>query len=344
MGEPIQANWRVLAASLVAAVLVIGAYVLARGVESSDVAQASTETALLQAIAAKDSDNDGLPDWEEALYGTDPYAVDTFNLGMTDGAAVAKGLIVPKAIATISSATSTAPLSSDVDYKKLGIAAPNEGSLTDAFAKSFFTYYAETKKTKGGDLSQADIDAIEQQALDSLSSTIAKAPDYKSASDLAVSGSGPDALRAFAVQAEAIFKKNTSMATTSELVYLQYAAESNDAKAVAALESIAQAYRAAAAGLAVLPVPRELASADLALINAMARVSGIVENFAQVNSDPLVAMMALEQYTAAAQDLGAAFANIANDYAVAGVTLDKGAPGASFVGVSAAAARIQPAP
>src|SRR5207244_2422620 len=78
-------NWRTVTALGIALVLVAGAYILARGFEAPAAARASTETALLQAIATKDSDGDGLPDWEEALYGTDPHVVDTRNLGMTDG-------------------------------------------------------------------------------------------------------------------------------------------------------------------------------------------------------------------------------------------------------------------
>ena len=92
---------------LFSTVLVVGVYMFARSVESPSLAQASTEAALLQAIAAKDSDGDGLSDWEEQLYGTSPTTTDTFKLGMTDGEAVARGLVVPKAIADIPIATSS---------------------------------------------------------------------------------------------------------------------------------------------------------------------------------------------------------------------------------------------
>ena len=132
MGQILQ-NWRVLIAAFFAAVLIIGSFMFARSVASTPIAQASTETALLQAIATRDSDGDGLPDWEEALYGTDPRITDTFKLGMTDGAAVAKGLIVPKAIADIR-VTMSAPVSIGSD----GLPPPPaEGTLTAAFAKNF---------------------------------------------------------------------------------------------------------------------------------------------------------------------------------------------------------------
>ncbi len=66
-------HWRVLGAMLISLALVIGAYVTARSVARPPTAQASEESALLKQIATRDADGDGLPDWEEALYGTDTH-------------------------------------------------------------------------------------------------------------------------------------------------------------------------------------------------------------------------------------------------------------------------------
>lgn len=327
MGQILQ-NWRVLAASLLSAVLVVGVYMLARSVESPTVAEASTESALLQAIAAKDSDGDGLPDWEEALYGTSPNTTDTFKLGMTDGEAVARGLIVPKAIADIQLATSS-PTSVDSD----GLPpAPAEGTLTAAFAKTFFTLFLAAKQQSGGaDLSEEQMQNIADEALNSLASVIAAAPDFKSAEDIIVRGAGADALTTFAVQAEAVLLKNTSSASKSEIFYLQDAVERGDAEALTHIASIAKQYRDSAIGLAVLSVPAELAEVHLALINTMMRISGIATDFTRVNTDPLATMLGLNQYPQAVLALGTAFIDIGKVYKAAGISLPAKAPGASFV-------------
>lgn len=321
-----------LAAALFSAVIVVGAYMLARGVESPDVAQASAETALLQAVATKDSDGDGLPDWEETLYGADPHTSDTFHLGMLDGEAVAKGLIVPKALADMPAATSS-PATVGAD----GLPpAPAEGTLTSAFAKSFFTSYLAAKQAAGGGaLSESDIKNVSAQALGSLSSAVATAPDFKSSKELKVSGSGSDAMKAFAVSAEAVLLKNTSSATKTPLGYLKSILEDNDTTAFAHLSSLAKAYRGSAAGLAALPVPEELAVANLALINALMRMSEIINDFTRADSDPLTTILALQQYVGVAQALGNAFMNIDNTYATAGVSIPAGTPGASFVNLVA---------
>lgn len=328
MEERFSGTWRILAAALFSAVLIAGAFLLARSVESPSLAQASTETALLEAIAAKDSDGDGLPDWEEALYGTNARNADTFLLGMTDGEAVARGLVVPKAISDISVATSSPGASPDSSLPP----PPEDGTLTAAFAQTFFSFYIAAKQNNGGaDLSESQMNDIAVRTLDSLSSVVAAAPDFKSANDLVVSGAGPDALRAFAAQAEAVLRKNKSGATTSELNYLKSALLDDDETALSHIASIAKGYRDSAVGLSVLPVPKELAAAHLALVNAMMRVSRITADFARANTDPLATMFALRQYPDAVVALGAVFTDIGRVYGAAGVSLPAGEPGASFV-------------
>lgn len=339
MGQILK-TWRVPIATFFSLSLVLGAYLLARGVGSPPVAQASVETALLGAIASRDSDADGLPDWEEALYSTSPTNPDTFNLGMTDGIAVARGLIVPEAIADISVATSSPSSSALIDPTLPP--PPAEGTLTAQFSRQFLVTYLAAKEQNGGaDLSQDDVNSIANQVLSSLSS-LAPAPDFKTAQDIRVSGSGPDALKAFAISAEAVLLKNTSNATTSEINYLKSALENNDATALPHLASLAKIYRNSAIGLAVLPVPQELAATDLTLINSLMRISEISSDFARVNTDPLATMLALYQYPQAVADLATAFLEIWKVYGVANVSLPAGAPGASFANLVEDAVASQP--
>ncbi|HQT82907.1 MAG: hypothetical protein B7W98_00350 [Parcubacteria group bacterium 20-58-5] len=338
MAGQIFRNWRILAATLFSAVLVIGAYVLARGIESPPVAQASEETALLQAIATRDTSGDGLPDWEKVLYGIpiDATTTDYFHLGMTDGEAVARGLIVPKAVADIPVATGTPAADTGVNYAADGLTPPTTGTLTDVFAKNFFALYLAAKQTNGGtELTADQTNALAGEALNQLAQSVAPAAAFKTAAGITVSGSGPDAMRAFAAAAEAVFKKNATDATMSELQYFQDAVENNDSSASAHLASLAKAYRDSAIGLAALPVPVELAATDLAIVNAVMRLSQIDDDFARVTTDPLSAMLALEQYPQAELAGERAFTDLAHTYAAAGITLLPGTPGASFVNVMA---------
>lgn len=314
-------NWRVPAAGLFAVILIGGAYVLARGIGSPPAVEASTETALLKAIATKDSDNDGLPDWEESLYGTDPHNSDSFKLGLTDGEAVAKGLIVPKAIANIPNATSTQ--------------SANSGTLTETFAENFFMLYLSAKQANNGvDLTSDQTSTLAEQAVNQFLQTFVPASDFKTAEDIKISGTGPDALRVFAIAAEAVFRNSKDKdeeATMSDLEYFQSAIQGDDATAPAHLVSLAKTYRSSAAGLAVLPVPKELATDDLVLVNAIMRLGGIYSDFARVGTDPLGAMLALQQYQQTELAAEQAFIDLYKVYATSGVVIPNGTPGASFV-------------
>ena len=335
----ILSHWKVTASILLSAVLILGAYFLTRSIKSPLLAQASTEAALLQAIATRDSDGDGLYDWEEVLYGTSPSTIDTFSLGMSDGEAVAKGLVVPKAIADVpvaASSESGAPIDPSLPPP------PPAGTLTAAFAQHFFTLYLSVKEANGGaDLSEDDIVNIANEAISSLSSMVTVAPDFKSAGDLTISGSGPDALRQFAVDVDAVSLKNSANVATGELNYLMAALQNNDTNAPTYIEAIAMAYRNGAAGIAALTVPTELAQGDLMLVNAMMRLSEIISDFARVNDDPLATMLALQQYPQAAASLGNAFIHIGAIYKSADISISAGTPGASFVNLIADAVASQ---
>jgi len=323
MKERIIENWRVLTATLFSVALISGVYVFGKTVEFSPAAQASTESELLQAIATKDSDNDGLPDWEEALYGTNPRIPDSSHLGMTDGEAVSRGLIVPVAIADVPGIASSSGPSAT---------APEDNTLTAAFAKTFFTLYVAAKKAKGGEgLTETEMNDVAMKSLESLSSAIAPVPDFKSAKDINISGAGQESLKAFAINAEAVLLKNTNSATTSEVLYLKHAIENDDEKVLPYISAIANTYRDSAIGISVLPVPVELAKENLALINSMMRLSKIITDFTRVSNDPLTTILALKQYPQAVLDLGNAFIQIGTVYKAAGISLPDGAPGASFV-------------
>lgn len=325
-------RWHIGAATLGAAMLIAGAYVLAQGQVAVPVAQASSATALLQSLATRDSTGDGLPDWEKSLYGIplDATTTDYFHLGMTDGEAVARGLIVPKAIAAVpATATTSVAQPSLAQY---GISAtPSPDSLTNAFGSAFITLYLQAKNANGGaPLSGDQVTSVANAALAQLS-TVVPAAEFKSASDLTVSGSGPAAMRAFAVAAESVLVKNRPDATMSDLQYFQAVVNGSDSSAAGSLLSLSRSYRATAVGIAALPVPRELASADLAIVNSVMRLSEIYGDFSRADSDPLSAMLALKQYPQVELSAEQAFRTLAGTYVANGVVLTDGQPGSAFV-------------
>ncbi|MFM2330969.1 MAG: hypothetical protein RLZZ26_476 [Candidatus Parcubacteria bacterium] len=346
---PIIRHWRIILAGLFSAGLIVSAFVFVQGVESPRPAQASTESALLKAITVRDSNGDGLPDWQKTLYGIPLNATTTdyFNLGMTDGEAVAKGLIVPKAIADIPAATSSPQT---FDANGLPPPAP-DGTLSAAFSQKFSSLYIAAKQANNGaELSDADISNIVNQAMGSLSSAVAPAPSFKSGSQIKIAGSGPAALKAFAASAEAVMSANRTTATKDPVWYLTQALQDNDASALDKLASAAKSTRDVAAGIAGIAVPVEAASAALELVNTQMKLSEIMSDFSHEDADPMTALMALQQYLGAVEAFGTAFLQMDNVFKKAGVTFAPGDPGEKFanymahvVAAQQAAAAIAPA-
>lgn len=336
-------HWRIVSAGLFSVVLIGSAVFIARDAQSPRSAQASAESDLLKAIATKDSDGDGLPDWEESLYGADPNRVDSFGLNMPDGQAVAKGLVVPRAVAEYEVQTSSAAA------KTPGIddsipPPPTEGTLTAVFAQTLYVEYRVTREAKGADLSSAEIAAVTQKALRTFASSIKPSGDFKTSKDISTAGSGEEALRAYAIAVDAIFQKNTDSTTKSELTYLQEVVQENKEDSLASIVAIAKAYRETAIGLSKLPVPTELSNEGLRLMNSLMRIAEVTTNFAQVRVDPLATMLALEQYPQATLDLAHALIGISNVYKKANITFAEGDSGAGLVNIISDLAKEQEAP
>ena len=128
----------------------------------------------------------------------------------------------------------------------------------------------------------------------------------------------------------------------SDLEYLQSAVEGSDATATTHLASLAKAYRDSAAGLAVLPVPKELATIHLAIVNSIMRLSEIDTDFARVDTDPLAAILALQQFSQTDLAGAQAFTALADVYVAESVILSAGMPGAAYVNLIANAGRTIP--
>jgi len=111
-----------------------------------------------------DSDNDGLPDWKEALYGTDPHNPDTDGDGTTDGDEVAQGRDPLK--------PNTAPKGQKPnDYIDPAIIEQNQKTIddykkltdTEKFSRDLFANIIANQPVSG-QMDQATIDSIVSNA------------------------------------------------------------------------------------------------------------------------------------------------------------------------------------
>ncbi len=287
---------RTLQASLFSILLIAGAYGVATwgGVRLPS-AEASTQSELLQAIAQKDADQDDLPDWEESLYGTDPGVRDSRGLGMTDGEAVAKGLIVPQVAAptTFEATDDSAPL-----------------TLTAVFSRQLFLSYISLKIEKNGAaLTSAEMSELTKTTIARLKETNLTAL-VRSAAEVEITVSSEGALAAYAASAEAVFRAHEpDDAGKDELAHLKDAV-AGDAAAYERVRVRGQSYRNVAAGLMALPVPSTLVDEHIALVNALERLGTLVGEMAGLEVDPLGSMLALRFHEEAKSTVTAAHTRV----------------------------------
>jgi hypothetical protein len=275
-------------------------------------AQAGTTDDLLKAIATKDSDGDGLPDWEEALYGTDPHKVDTFGLGMTDAQAVAKGLIVPKAAtpaATVTASGTDSTASSTPADAGIPGNAPAPGSLTEQFAQLFFTQYMaaqESAQASGTTFSSDDVATFVTSAIQQLQQSLPQQDAFTFGEVL----------------------------PKSELAYLNDAVANNDTTAIDNITKISKAYTNIANAFMKLPVPTELAASHLALANAFAQMGVVTGQLAALNRDPILTSLGLANYTGDATAMRDGFVGLATALMNGGVVLKPSDPGYSMESIT----------
>lgn len=316
-------------ASSVAVSLVVVAYLFSGPFSfRPSVVDAATAEALLKSYATKDSDADGLPDWQEALYGTDPTNPESVKAGVLDADAVAQGLVSPR----FSNETAVVADNSVIP----GVTA-GPTTLTDQFSKELFSQYlaARAKTTP----TSAEINDFVSKRLDNLLAT--RYPITYSLKDIKKgSASGPSALRTYAASAEFAITSQKLKETQTELDYFELVVKKDDASAAKSVGAIGAMYSATAKSLLAVTVPPEAQSAHLALVNGYARIGAAVTDMASIQSDPVRGLVGISKYTELATQLTQSLASLNGVFKTLGVTIESGA-GSTLYALSAYAATPQ---
>lgn len=273
---------------------------------SSVTAQSTDE--LLESYAALDTDADGLPDWQEALYGTDPNNPESVEAGVLDADAVARGLVSPKFLSEESSAGGEITIPVDQ-------AAAN--TLTDRFSRLFFSQYLAGRNAVAPTSEQ-----IQQFVADATADVLSeRAPDYLPVS-LVVRGTDDTAtgVAAYVSAVDAALIASGGQGGENELAYFD-AAIKGDTEAADRMQSIAAVYRASAERMKAVLVPPSLVSAHAEATSAIYGLSIAVDDMAAYKADPLRAFVGIRKYKDYADSMSTSFAEIRTTVEARGVDL-----------------------
>lgn len=301
---------RISAATLLALLMVGTSYVLSGpSFLSSRFASAETSEELLKAYAAKDSDGDALPDWQEALYGTDPNKAISNSFGIPDGQAVLEGKLNPNTLASQlpssqEGTTTTADLLASIPVPD---AAP--GSITEQFSHDFFQSYMQAS---GGQ--PLDSDSQQKLVANLLAEFTQKAKTKLSSTYTLVSvhTNATISTAQYSEEIATILQSHDVSANAGEpLVLMNALIQNNDESARPKLRALADSYGAISTDLREASVPPQLAPQHLALIRGFDELHKATVAVADYEHDPLGVMGALAIYQPSSQSIMDAFKGIA---------------------------------
>ncbi len=297
----------IVGALVIAGVLVVGAYIISGPGLSffTQTANAESTQALLKTYAQRDTDGDGLPDWEEALYGLDPNNPHSFSPTMTDGEAVARGLVKPK-FSTAATATASTSVQSVLD--SIPGQVPAENTLTAQFSQDFMQSYIDA--SQGQQLSAAD----EQTLLTNLMADFtqrAQAAVQSTYTLVDVRTSTSVSPGDYIGNVEAILTKyDVSEGNGDPVTLMQAYMENGDMSAKGKLQTLGDSYASIAKALSLVSAPPALTNDHLQLMQSfdtLGKATHLVVNYQQ---DPVATMGALSVYQPAGQTMSKALKDI----------------------------------
>jgi hypothetical protein len=291
--------------SIIIALGIIGLFIFFQKTKNNNSLTITNEKteAKMQEFIVLDSDNDGLKDWEEALWKTDPKKIDSDNDGTTDGDEVklnrnplvkntAKEGQVPSDQADME--IIAANKKADEEFAKL--------SETDKLSRTFFSQYLASKSAGGADLSETNKQIILDTAIDMTETTSIKkyySSDIKITNDFSTTS-----IKNYGNNLGQAFFTGTAVEKVyNEMETLMKASDTNDEKVLADLDPIIESYNNTIAKMLLISVPQEIVYTHLNLLNDLLSLKTSLEEMKKLFSDPVLAIGGIDRYQTAVINL-----------------------------------------
>lgn len=239
-------------------------------------------------IITTDTDGDGISDWEEYLWGTDPRKKDSDQDGILDGIEVAA--------LRANAASSTAP----------GAPADTETN-TDRLAREFFATVAALQAD--GKLNEATMGSLSEALASRLAALPASGKRY-AASELSVIPHSPAAKSRFRQAFGALGRTYAGKGLGNELALLNEALGREDTALLGSIRSYRNEYEALARDLMALPAPEPATAAVVAAANGSLGMAEALRHFELAFEDAAVALSAFVRYVESSSSLEASLIKI----------------------------------
>jgi hypothetical protein len=257
-------NPRIVGALLVGIALVVGAfYVRTSAAETPQEAAIAVADTPRQYIPTQDSDQDGMRDWEEELYGTNPERADSFTKTQTS--------------------TSSAPAYDDLP-----------DTVTKKFAINFFSDYLQSAATG----KEMDDETKAQFLQDAATYATEESADRLFTSADLTLGTSNDAaaIREYGNRAAEALTKYTVSSKENEIMILEHALQTDNKADLAPLTGILDSYNKSLSDLLIMTAPPALADEHLELLNDVLALRNNIAAMQRTFEDALPAMVRFQRH------------------------------------------------
>lgn len=246
----------------------------------------------------KDTDQDGIPDWQESLYGLDPTKKET-TPGIPDGTAISKLRVEQK---TNTGTTSGGNASVGAEPEKL--------TETEKFSRELFATVAAG--TQNGVMDQATIEALGASLTDRLQNTSPRKVfsifDIKTVNDNSV-----QAFKNYSDALNNILKTYTINYTVLDVLQ-KFAVDENtvDVSILAKLDPIITQTNKIISGMVKISVPQSISALHLNVLNSLERLAENLSDIRLYESDPILSLGGISKYQENATALESDVNNLVN--------------------------------
>lgn len=304
-----QSSLKNIAFIILALIIVGGVFVLAEYrnnsngnlVYDSNISIKDAVKAIPQDMQYKDSDGDGLKDWEEALLGTDPNKADDKSL-------------IEKARNNTSTHTE--------------IESTETLTSTDVLARDFFARYMELKQVGLSTDKQSQENLVGQVLKSGL--ILDNPKKYELKDIIVITDTSKEAIKKYGNDIGAVFKKYNAN-NRDEAVIAKEAIDKEDYKILKEIDPIILNYKNIINNLLKIQAPKSISDTHLALINSVNLFLFVSESLRKVDVDPVKGLQGVNRELEAAKALDDALRSIKDRLYSIDITYSNTEPGSMFL-------------
>ena len=271
-------------------------------VNNSDNLSAATSTSF-ETFKQIDTDKDGLPDWQESLYGTDPKKADTDGDGTPDGEEIKAGRDPLKANTAPKGQTPNDKMDSKIiaqeertqaDYEKL-----NE---TQKFSRDFFSNFIASQPADR-QMTQDEQNTLISQMMTEIESD--SLPDKYLDSDMKLSSDNSyDSILKYKNSIARIMLTQVIPNIGQDMKIFSGSISTDNTKDLNKIDPIIKSYQSASQNIIGLTAPSEVGDDSLSLANNIYKMSQYLSYLKEYNTNIVKSIIGMKGYGEALKSIG----------------------------------------